>query len=142
VDQVFPLFENPHNLGSLTPAGMGFEILSISDPPMQHGTTIEYRIRPFGVPQRWLTKIVEYEPARSFVDLQKDGPYRYWRHKHTFRDDGGRTLMTDRVEFQMPVGVLGRLAHRLVVDRELRRIFDYRADVIARLFGTYYEREI
>ena len=142
IDRVFPLFEDPHNLGKLTPARMGFEILNIDHLPMQRGTTIEYRIKPFGVPQRWGTEIQEYESGERFVDLQTRGPYRYWRHQHSFKDDGGRTLMRDRVEYQMPLGLLGRFAHALVVAREVRRIFDYRADAITQMFGPYHDVEI
>ncbi len=103
---------------------MGFEITRLENLPMQCGTTIRYRIRPFGVPQRWTTEIVEYRPDREFVDVQTKGPYRYWRHRHTFEDVDGGTLMRDRVEYQMPLGPLGRLAHFLFVGGTLRGIFD------------------
>lgn len=142
VDEVFAFFEEPGNLGKITPARMGFEILEIQDLPMQRGTRIEYRIRPLGIPQRWATEIVEYERGKLFVDLQTRGPYRYWRHRHLFDDAGGRTLMRDRVEYQLPLGVLGRLAHALVVARQLRQIFYYRADAIAREFGFGGDVEI
>ena len=36
--------------------------------------------------------------------------------------------MTDRVRYSMPFGPIGRLAHRLFVRRDLRRIFDYRRE--------------
>ena len=42
--------------------------------------------------------------------------------------------MLDRVEYALPLAPLGDLAHFLV-RRQLERIFDYRRDVIAGLFG-------
>jgi NADH dehydrogenase len=44
--------------------------------------------------------------------------------------DGG-TLMTDEVEYELPFGPLGDIAHRLVVRAELERIFGYRSAVLA-----------
>ncbi len=134
LDEVFPFFEDPRNLGVITPPGMGFEILEIENLPMQRGTTIEYRIKPLGIPQRWSTKIVEYKAGRGFADLQLAGPYRYWHHRHTFEEDGNSTIMRDRVEYQMPFSVLGRVLHWLVVKRQLQAIFAYRNDVVGRLF--------
>lgn len=134
--KLFPFFEDPRNLGRITPQRMGFEITGLENLPMQPGTKIEYRLRPLGVPQRWTTEIVEYSPKYEFVDVQTKGPYRYWRHRHTFEDVDGGTLMRDRVEYQMPLGSIGRLAHFLFVGRLLRDIFDYRAKVVRETFRT------
>lgn len=136
VGQVFPFFEDPQNLGKITPARMRFEILDIQNLPMQRGTKIEYRIRPLGIPQSWETEIVEYEPGRLFVDLQTRGPYRFWRHRHTFADVDGATLMRDGVQYQMPLGPIGRLVHFLFVSRMLRDIFDYRERVVRETFQS------
>ena len=88
------------------------------------------------MPVRWRTRITRWEPGRSFVDLQEAGPYRLWWHEHTFQADGGRTIMEDRVYYAPPLGILGRLAHRLFIGRTLRKIFQYRGDVIRLRFGT------
>ena len=71
-----------------------------------------------------------------FVDQQEIGPYRLWWHEHTFRDDGVRTIMEDRVYYAPPLGVIGRLANRLIIVPALRAIFQYRSDVIRLRFGT------
>ncbi len=49
---------------------------------------------------------------------------------------GEQTLMRDLVEFELPFGLLGRMVHRLVVSRQLRQIFDYRAAKVSALFST------
>jgi ligand-binding SRPBCC domain-containing protein len=134
--KLFPFFEDPSNLARITPKRMGFEIRGFENLPMQRSTKIEYRIRPLGVPQRWITEIVEYRPPREFVDVQTKGPYRYWRHQHTFDDVDGGTLMRDRVQYQMPLGPIGRLAHFLFVSRMLRDIFTYREKVIRGTFQS------
>jgi ligand-binding SRPBCC domain-containing protein len=135
-DGLFSFFEDPGNLARITPERMGFEITALENLPMQRGTKIEYRIRPLGAPQRWVTEIVEYRPPSEFVDVQTKGPYRYWRHRHTFDNVDGGTLMRDRVQYQMPLGPIGRLAHFLFVSQILRDIFDYREKVIRETFQS------
>ena len=63
------------------------------------------------------------------------GPFRLWEHTHTFeqRDDG--TLIRDAVLYRMPYGPFGAIAHRILVGRDLERVFDYRRDAVDRLLG-------
>jgi ligand-binding SRPBCC domain-containing protein len=102
---------------------------------MAPGALIDYRLKLFGVPMRWRTRIEEWQPEDRFVDVQLEGPYRLWRHLHTFEDRPEGTLMRDRVEYELPLGPLGLLAHRIFVARQLDGIFSYRRKVIARVLG-------
>jgi ligand-binding SRPBCC domain-containing protein len=74
------------------------------------------------------------------VDEQLRGPYSLWHHTHSFRSVEGGTEMTDLVRYMLPCGVLGELAHRFIVRRQLDAIFDHRARVIAGVF-TMRRRE-
>ncbi|MBP9733628.1 MAG: SRPBCC family protein [Candidatus Omnitrophica bacterium] len=134
--EVFDFFSRPENLAKITPPRLGFVILTPTPIQMKPGAVIEYHIRVFGVPLRWVTLITEYEPPYRFVDLQKKGPYRLWHHTHVFKALGpDRTLLTDEVRYALPLGILGELARLLFVRRDVESIFDYRRQVIARLFG-------
>jgi ligand-binding SRPBCC domain-containing protein len=42
--------------------------------------------------------------------------------------------MLDRVNYELPLGAIGELAHSLMVHRDLERVFDYRFAVIQQLF--------
>jgi ligand-binding SRPBCC domain-containing protein len=42
--------------------------------------------------------------------------------------------MTDIVSYILPFGFIGKLAHRLFVRKQLQEVFDYRHEVIERLF--------
>ncbi len=134
-DVLFEFFEDPENLGEMTPKGMGFKILKMDDLPVRPGFRIKYRIKVMGfVPMRWLTTITEYERGERFVDEQTRGPYAYWRHEHRFEDVDGGTMMHDRVQYKLPFGILGSAVQRLVVARELDRIFDYRERTIEGMY--------
>ncbi len=105
-------------------------------PPMAQGAQIDYRVRVGPLPVRWRTRITAWEPGRRFVDLQEVGPYRFWWHEHSFHVEGTRTVMEDRVYYAPPLGILGRVAHRLFIGPTLRKIFQYRGDVIRLRFGV------
>ncbi len=134
-DEVFAFFANAENLEKITPPWLGFRILSMSTPSIEEGTTIRYRLRLHCIPVQWRTDICEWNPPRCFVDVQTKGPYRQWRHTHRFEADGDRTKMIDEVQYSLPFGLLGRIVHALKVQRDIRRIFDYRRLRIDALFG-------
>ena len=133
IDEVFPFFAAAENLGVITPPELGFKIRSELPIVMQPGTVIVYTIKLFGIPLRWKTLITKWEPPHSFEDTQLSGPYRKWVHTHTFEWDGSATIISDRIVYALPFGILGRVAHPIVA-RQLRRIFDYREMVISRMF--------
>lgn len=132
--EVFAFFEDAANLERMTPAFLHFRVLTPPPIVMSAGTLIDYRIRLFGAPLRWRTKIESYEPGLRFIDTQLRGPYKSWRHLHEFSDVPGGTRMIDRVEYEMPFGPLGTVARALFVKLTLGRIFDFRRDVIAALY--------
>jgi ligand-binding SRPBCC domain-containing protein len=136
-EEVFPFFADAGNLEAITPPWLGFRVVTPRPIAMRAGTLIDYRLRLHGLPISWLTRIEEWDtdPARPrFVDLQLTGPYRLWHHTHAFRPaPGGGTLMTDTVRYALPLGPLGSLAHRVLVRRDLERIFDYRARAVPAL---------
>lgn len=134
-DEVFAFFADATNLERLTPPFLGFTILTPQPIEVRAGTLIDYRIRLSGIPMTWRTLIEDYVPGVQFVDVQLRGPYKRWRHLHTFRDVDGGTAIGDRVEYELPLGPLGRIAHAVLVKRQLRTIFDYRAQVMKDMFG-------
>lgn len=135
LEETFAFFSKAANLGLITPPAMGFAIQG-AIPPMAPGARIDYRVRVGLLPVRWRTHITAWEPGRRFVDLQEAGPYRLWWHEHSFRAEGTRTVMEDRVCYAPPFGILGRLAHDLFIRRTLTKIFQYRGDVIRLRFGV------
>jgi ligand-binding SRPBCC domain-containing protein len=135
VDEVFAFFSRAENLQTITPPWLHFKILSITPQPVQVGTVIEYALRMRGLPLRWTTEITEWEPPNRFVDFQSRGPYKLWHHTHRFIAQGDSTLIEDEVRYQLPLGILGRMAHSLLVKRDVTRIFAYREEKIRELFG-------
>lgn len=137
IDETFAFYGDARNLERITPPWLGFEVTTPGPIEMGVGTLIEYKLRLHGVPVRWRTRIEAWESPRRFVDAQVRGPYALWEHTHTFEEDGpGATIIRDRVRYSIPFGPLGELADRLLVRRDLKQIFDYRRDAVARELGT------
>ena len=137
VERVFPFFADAGNLEAITPPLLNFRILTPRPIEMKPGTLIDYTLKIRGVPVRWRTLISVFEPPYRFVDEQVKGPYRLWRHTHTFeRTASGGTLIRDRVEYELP-RVPGRsIVHKLLVRPDLEKIFAYRKGAIVRLLGV------
>ena len=131
LEEVFPFFAEARNLEKLTPPWLRFEVLTEGPITMAAGTLIDYQIYWRGIPLRWRTEIEVWEPGRRFVDRQIRGPYRLWRHEHLFVKRGDGTAVIDNVEYA-PVG--GVIANRLMVARDVERVFAYRHEVLRRVF--------
>jgi ligand-binding SRPBCC domain-containing protein len=133
--QTFEVFNNPLNLAKITPRWLNFQVLT-KDVQMRKGAEIEYNIKWLGLPMHWKTLISEYDPPYSFVDEQAEGPYSLWRHHHTFAETPAGTKVADHVEYALPFGVLGQIAHAVMVKRQLDAIFRFRQREIPNLLAS------
>jgi ligand-binding SRPBCC domain-containing protein len=136
VDVVFEPFASAENLQAITPPWLHFRIVSALPIEMREGALIEYQLRFHGVPVRWRTEIVIWDPPHRFVDLALHSPFALWHHTHTFDEVEGGTLARDIVRYRVGLGPLGELAHALVVGRDLRQIFDFRREAVRDLIGS------
>lgn len=134
VDKIFEFFSRAENLQAITPDWLNFEILKVDPSPVRQGTLIDYKLRLHGLPLRWQSEVVEWDPPHTFVDVQVRGPYKLWHHTHRFIAEGNSTRIVDEVLYQLPFGILGALAQRLMVRRDVERIFSFRQQKIASLF--------
>jgi ligand-binding SRPBCC domain-containing protein len=135
LDDVFPFFADPRNLVRLTPSSLGFIILTPPPIEMRQGALIDYTIGILGIRTHWRTLISDYDPPHSFTDVQLKGPYPFWHHTHSFRQVQGGTVIGDEVRYVLPFGIIGRAVHALLVERQLREIFDFRERVTAEIFA-------
>jgi ligand-binding SRPBCC domain-containing protein len=155
VHRVFTFFSNPKNLPRIMPAATHTELeqLHLVPPPLSRdlvaspdaagvGSVIVTSFRPLPfllVRARWIARITEFEWNDFFADIQQEGPFRRWRHRHQFlaeaRSGVSGTRVRDEIEYEVGFGPLGALADALFVTREMRSIFAQRQKVLPGLLS-------
>ncbi|MDQ2800507.1 MAG: SRPBCC family protein [Armatimonadota bacterium] len=107
---------------------------------IEAGDVVTFEAVHLGVRQRLTAKIVEMERPVFFADEMVQGAFQSLRHVHEFRPQGAGTLMTDTLNFTSPLGVLGRLADRLFLERYLRRFLTIRNQNLKAVAETEYSQ--
>ena len=95
------------------------------------GQEVTWRAKHFGFPLTMTSRVTHLDFPRSFTDEQVKGPFKAFRHVHEFEPTAAGSIMTDRVEFTAPLGVLGRGVERLILRRYLERLIQYRGSFLA-----------
>jgi ligand-binding SRPBCC domain-containing protein len=131
VEEVFAFHERADAFALLQPP---WESAQILQPPrsLEVGTVVKLRTK---LGPLWIDIVAEhvaYEKNRRFEDVMRSGPFARWHHKHIFLPDPHGCRLRDEIDFEPPLGLLGRLSAPLVVEPRLRRMFDYRHEVTRR----------
>lgn len=137
IDEAWRFFSSANNLSKITPKEMNFIVRTkLSDDNIYKGMIIDYFVSPMlNIKMSWQTEITEVDFQKSFTDFQKKGPYKLWNHRHDFIENENGVLMKDTVDYELPLGFLGEIAHGLFVKKKLEHIFDYRTKVLEEMFN-------
>lgn len=138
IETAWDFFSSPKNLANITPKDMGFTVLSdYENVAIYDGMVIDYIVAPlFKIPLKWKTRIRKVDFQVSFTDFQEKGPYKFWNHFHEFIPNENGVLMKDTVDYELPFGFLGKIAHKLMIKNKLIQIFDYRKAVLNKMFNN------
>lgn len=135
---MWDFIRNPHNLAKITPAKMGFQVLTENLPDVMYpGMMIAYRVSPvLGIPLNWVTEITHVKTLEYFVDEQRSGPYAIWHHEHRLIELPDGTLrMEDLLSYQPPLGWIGRIANAWFIKKQVEQIFVHREKVLNEYFN-------
>jgi ligand-binding SRPBCC domain-containing protein len=142
LEEAWRFFSSPKNLARITPPTIGFKVLYISGDEAETyaGQIIRYRIKILpGITVNWMTEITHVNKPYNFIDEQRFGPYALWHHQHHFCEVPGGIEMTDELNYAIPYGFIGRLAHTIFVGEKVSSIFEYRFQVLEKLFSKDLE---
>lgn len=172
LELVFAFFSNPENLPRLMPAWQKARIeeAAFKPPPPRPvlpdsglrfksiaagvGTRMTISFRPFPYsPMRlpWEAEITEFNWNGHFCDSQLRGPFAYWKHCHRLQPETRvnelgvliqGTIVRDEVEYEMHLGMLGEMARRLIIARQIRKTFDYRHQRTRELIPRMFARSV
>lgn len=125
-DRVFAFHEAPGALESLIPPWEKVRVES-GGGSLRPGTRVVMKTYLGPIPLRWVAEHTRYDRPHMFADRQVSGPFAKWEHTHRFLDDGhGGTILRDEVEYEVPLGGIGRLLAGGFVRRKLQKMFVYR----------------
>ena len=137
IKTAWEFFSSANNLSKITPKEMNFIVLTeMTEDEIFEGMIIDYYVSPvFGIKMKWKTEITQVDFQKSFTDFQKKGPYKLWNHHHEFIINDKGVLMKDSVDYELPLGFLGEIAHKLFVKKKLEHVFSYRYKVLEKRFN-------
>lgn len=156
LDTVWKFFCDFESLAKITPPRYRARIKK-KPAALLAGERVVITMAPLGVGPRlsWTSRfedIVETGDKRHFVDVQESGPFHSWKHTHICEAgspsvEGARsnsqvklshpgTWIRDRVEYSLPLGFLGEIAHRVQVRRDLETMFAHRHAKLREIFAT------
>lgn len=78
---------------------------------------------------RWIAEHTVYQPPNLFEDVQIKGPFRSWRHRHIITAHPEGATLLDEIEYEPPLGPLGKLVASWLVEPRLHKLFEFRHQV-------------
>jgi hypothetical protein len=126
---VFAFHEQPDVLHKLMPPWESARVIQQADiSQIGARTIVEARVLgPFK--STWISQHTIYQPPRVFEDIQLKGPFKKWRHRHVVEPHADGAVLRDEIDYEPPMGFLGRFFARRVIQERLSRLFDYRHEV-------------
>ena len=111
---VYAFHEDPRNISKISPPSLKVKRVECLV-PARAGEAFRLSLSQFGLPLEWVGVWEEASPHSRLVDGARKSPFKHWRHQHLFTPSGAGTLMTDRVEYSMPFGIVGKLLDVTVI---------------------------
>jgi ligand-binding SRPBCC domain-containing protein len=134
LEAVFDFFILPANLVKVSPPELNMKLI---DGPerLALGSRVTLDGRRWGISQRIVSEVIDFQPGVAFTDAQTKGPFRKWIHRHTFAAVPAGTEVRDRIEYEPPRGMLGLVATVARIEADLKWIFGFRQQQLALLLA-------
>lgn len=101
------------------------------------GEFVEWEATHFFVKQRLSSKITHMKRPHFFVDEMMSGAFKSFHHKHKFvRHKSDEVLMIDDFNYEVPMGVLGRIANVIFLQRYMKNLIETRSRSIKKALET------
>jgi ligand-binding SRPBCC domain-containing protein len=152
LERVFAFFSNPENLPRIMPASSCTQMIGLNRVPPPDvagvssqkaaggGSSIVTSFRVFSflpIRRRWVARITEFEWNHYFADMQDEGPFKSWHHRHEFatarRNGAEGTTIRDVIDYEVSFGFLGSIANALFIRRQMQSTFAERQERLPKL---------
>lgn len=127
IDKVWTFYTNIKHLEIVTPPNLKLKIIETSNNHIVEGLRMTVSGRLVLYNSKWNSKISLVDVSKYvYIDEMVKGPFKKWKHIHLFSEIGkNQTVVTDKIEFELPFFFLGRLMEGYV-ENNLKKIFEFR----------------
>lgn len=117
-----------------------WQSISIVHPaPLEEGSRVRLSLRKGPFRFAWTADHREVRPDDGFVDVQTEGPFARWIHRHDFEATDRGSVLSDSIDYALPGGPVGALLAGATVRRDLSSTFAYRQETTARDLARHRE---
>jgi ligand-binding SRPBCC domain-containing protein len=136
VEKVFEFHSDTGNLKKITPWFIKVKIIKM-ELPLRLNSEIILQITQFGLLRtKWSIQLTEFKPYSIITDTQTKGPFKKWQHSHCFESKDGKTLMTDKINYELPFGLIGKSVNKLFIKKMIGKQFKFRHNVTKSILGN------
>ena len=133
IADLFAFLARPKNLVQLAPPDFHLEL--VTGPEwMERGARLVWKGRRWGISQNLIQEVATFELDKQIVVEQKKGPFARWIHAHQFETIDTGTRLHERIDFDPPSGLLGRLISADFIRKDLDKLFAYRQLKLKEIF--------
>ncbi|MBP03293.1 MAG: TIGR01777 family protein [Euryarchaeota archaeon] len=138
VEQTFDWHERKGAFRRLMPPWEQAELVS-GESSLEDGTRLTFKFPMGPLKMKWIAEHSGYNPPHAFADTMIKGPFKTWHHVHSFVETENNTCrVDDRVEYTLPMGILGRIFGSGNVRKRLDRMFKAREIRLAKDLKRYH----
>lgn len=134
-EKVWDFLIRPANLPRLTPPEAGLFVINAPE-ILSLGSRLQFKVQGMGQVQEFLHEITAFDPQERLTETMLKGLFGKWHHEHLFDvNSNDETVVTDRIEFEPPSGLLGFLVTKKKILETLEDGFDHRQEQLKKLLG-------
>lgn len=82
--------------------------------------TVTWRGKHFGLYLTHKSRITAMTFYSYFIDEMEEGKFKSFKHQHFFEEINGITTMTDKLQYETPFGIFGKLFDYLFLKKHLK----------------------
>jgi ligand-binding SRPBCC domain-containing protein len=135
-ERAFDFLLRPANIARISPPELGLAFTSAPE-VVELGSRIEFKVQGFGKVQTLVHEITGLVHPEKITETQIRGLFSRWVHEHLFETNAsGQVVVTDRIEFEPPGGLLGFLVTAGRILDQLEEGFDHRHEQLQKLLAA------
>lgn len=132
-EQAWNFLVRPANLKLITPPDVGLHLVEAPE-VLELGSKLLFKVQGWGQVQQFLHEITAFEANARLSEKMVKGLFGRWVHDHVLATGpNGETVITDRIDFEPPAGLLGFLVNKKKILEYLEDGFDHRQKQLKKL---------